>query len=80
MGNSSEDISPINGGVQSLEQLELDLSPDERPTVSFKLRVLAFIMCGLNITCQYLYYTAPISFLSNELIEVDINDLRSRKV
>jgi len=42
----------------------------EEEQLSMKLRVFAFIMCGLNITFQYLYYTAPIAFLTNEIIQV----------
>lgn len=70
--SDSEDFTEPSkaGGVTLAMDEDVQLLRNEHP-LPLKLRVFAFIMCGMNITFQYLYYTAPIAFLSNELIEVD---------
>ena len=46
--------------------------------ISLKKRVVVFAVAVFNIFVQYLYFTVPMSFLANEIIEVIVKFPQSK--
>ena len=54
------------------------LLPNNTP-ISFTKRVLVFAVAVFNIFAQHLYFTIPMSFLANEMLEVCIANTSLKK-